>query len=181
MEFDVARRLFAVGLILQIVPPVGLVLALVGAYGLSRHYGRRGIFWNLLYAAMVPLVVILAFLLMDMGILGEGVIFFVLTHAPLAWAFFMWRAYLNLSEASNVDSFKPAASLILVGALAIPAATWSLIGILLLIEATPLAPIATYPADKAATTSCLLGTAVMLIGHILAITGAFRLKPPTQL
>lgn len=189
MEFDTAKTLFAVGLVLSIIPPLGLVLALIGAYGLSRHYSRRDIFWNMLYAAMVPFIFTL-FLTAGLAVcdttigrfrlLAEGVIIYILTPTVLTvWALFVRRAYMNLFEVSNVKSFKTAAKLSLVGMLILPAA-------ILLIMVIPLLAIEFMSAVSIVPrllhigfTLWLSGIVLILVGHIFAIIGAFRLKPPT--
>ncbi|MFN3805112.1 MAG: DUF996 domain-containing protein [Pyrobaculum sp.] len=190
MEFQTAKKLFAVGLILWIIPfinIVGLILTLIGAYGLSQHYHRRGIFWNLLYAVIVPfvgaLVLFPAFLAASFDAMYDATRIFqlltavviILILAPIVlilWAFFIRRAYMNLFEASNVNNFKTAAKLILIG-------------VLILLAAIPLAIIATPLAiefmSAVSAILGLLGVVLMFIGHIFAIIGAFRLKPPTQL
>jgi len=71
MEFETAKVVFAVGLILELlgwfavgvdrglVVLLGLILSLVGIYYLSKHFGRPDIFRNYLYSFIVAFVGVL--------------------------------------------------------------------------------------------------------------------------
>lgn len=175
MEFETAKVLFAVGLILELVGVfvsgadgglvalLGLVLSLVGIYYLSKHFERPDVFRNYLYSFIAALVGVLV-------LIGFAVAYFFslakLIHPPfdplslllailpiliVLWvvvvfsAYFLRRAYIGLAEAGGVGHFKTAATLVWIGAL---------------------------------TFVILVGLVIALIGQIFAIIGAFELKRP---
>lgn len=172
MEFQTAKNVFAVGLILSlglldvVIPGViivGMILVLIGIYALSQHYGRPDLFRNMLYAVIVGIVGVVILL----GVVGVTAFFTILStgHMPPAaflpillaiwvgvWiiiiiaASFVRKVYTGLHQVSGVDSFKTAAKLVWIGAL---------------------------------TAIVLVGAIIYLIGEIFAIIGAFELKPPS--
>ena len=174
MEFETAKTLFAVGLILGLVGGlvagaggwlvglIGLILSLVGIYYLSEHFGRPDIFRNYLFSfiaaivGVILLVVFVAAYLLSLGRLLPPFDFLSLLLAFLpvwiafwavvvASAYFQRRAYMGLAEAGGVESFKTAATLVWIGAL---------------------------------TSVILVGFLIAFIGQIFAIIGAFKLKQP---
>ena len=176
MEFETAKVLFAVGLILELVGGfavgadgglvalLGLVLSLVGIYYLSKHFGRPDVFRNYLYsfiAALVGALVLFGFVVAYFFSLAKLVlppfdflsillaflpIWIVLWVVVVFSAYFLRRAYMGLAEAGGVGHFKTAATLVWIGAL---------------------------------TFVILVGLVISLIGQIFAIIGAFELKQPT--
>lgn len=178
MEFDTAKTLFGVGLIVGLVGGftsfvdigavglLGMVLTLIGAYGLSEHYGRRDIFNNMLIATIIGfvggVVVVLLFLgsLVGMAITNPtafhdvwpfiGVLiagWLALWVLVIVSTYFERKAFIALHEASGSDNFEKAAQFLWWGAL------------LFVI---------------------LVGLIFFLIGAIFAIIGAFELKPPQK-
>lgn len=109
MEFNTAKNVFAVGLILSlaifdaIIPGlsiVGWILVLIGLHSLSQHFNRPDIFRNMLYAVIIAIV-------------GTVSAIWIVV---LAFAFFARKVYMSLSEVSGVDALKTAAKLIWIGA-----------------------------------------------------------------
>jgi len=175
MEFETAKTLFAVGLILGLVGGlvagaggwlvglIGLILSLVGIYYLSEHFGRPDIFRNYLFsfiAALVGIIFLFVFVvsyllsLRWINLPPSDFLSLLLAFLPVwiafwavvvASAYFQRRAYMGLAEAGGVESFKTAATLVWIGAL---------------------------------TSVILVGFLIAFIGQIFAIIGAFRLKQP---
>ncbi|MFN3805115.1 MAG: DUF996 domain-containing protein [Pyrobaculum sp.] len=178
MEFDTAKTLFAVGLILLIItypllifsPSIILlvivivswILILEGADGLSKHYRRPELFRNMLYAVIIAIigsvivlaVVITAYISMSASPgpprgLG-GVTSLILIFAPL-WALGVVVAYFVKRVYRGLYEVSKVDSFK-------TAATLVWIGAL--------------------TAIILVGGAIYLVGQIFAIVGAFGLKPP---
>lgn len=178
MEFDTAKTFFGVGLIVALVGGftsfvdmgavglLGLVLTLIGAYGLSEHYGRRDIFNNMLIATIIAFVgsVVVALLILG-SLVGIAItnpaalhnIWSIIGVLIAVWlglwvlvivsTYFERKAFIALYEASGSDNFKKAADFVWWGAL------------LFVI---------------------LVGLVLFLVGAIFAIIGAFELKPPRK-
>lgn len=173
MEFQTAKHVFAVGLILSLglldalipgISIVGMILVLIGVHSLSQHYVKPDLFRNMLYAVIVGIIGVVIAIAVGITTLfamlaskppGATPAFNFLTFILLVWviiwivavvaAYFVKKVYTGLYEASGVSSFKTAATLIWIGAL---------------------------------TLVILVGAIIGLIGQIFAIIGAFELKPP---
>lgn len=83
MEFSTAKILAIIGLILGLVggghaalATIGLVIYLIGMYGLAEHYGRRELFHYALYATIGMIIAIIAAAV----IIGIGVLTGAFTH-----------------------------------------------------------------------------------------------------
>ncbi len=83
MEFSTAKILAIIGLILGLVgsghaalATIGLVIYLIGMYGLAEHYGRNELFQYALYATIGMIIAIIA----AAAIIGVGVLTGTFTH-----------------------------------------------------------------------------------------------------
>lgn len=165
MDFEAAKILFGVGLILTLLGlgVVGFIFILIGLYSLAKHYGRRGIFTNALYAAVLSVVGFVAALAVFFTttaaayllplVTSPGDIYLLLVPWAVfsafqaASAYFMKRSFEAIGEASGEEIFKTAATLTLVGGL---------------------------------TVIVLIGLVILFIAFLLATIGAFALTPQAK-
>ena len=117
-DFGALGSLFMLTLILA---PAGLILLLIALYKLSRAYGNKAIWRNMLYAFIVrlPIYVLLILIVLAGLILPLSIIIFDPYLYPLeaVSGWFMRRSFNELKVSSNVEEFGKTAMWIWLGAL----------------------------------------------------------------
>jgi uncharacterized membrane protein len=127
--------------VLAVVAIVGLILLLIAMNSLANYYKTPGIFKNILYAVIINIVTVVVVVLLEfalllpatrevsisgttptLGNLGSvftGLIALVAVAIAMSIisAVLVWRAFNLLGEKSEVDSFKTAGLLYLIGML----------------------------------------------------------------
>jgi uncharacterized membrane protein len=176
MDFETAKILLGVGLILQIIGSftwlgdagavmlVGAVLALVGAHGLADYYSRRDIFNNLLYAYITALVGVVVAAVALVG-------WFIHAAISAPWA---------LPKDLYGIVFIAVGIWVLVWLIKVAATYFERRAYRALYEATGsdnFQKAATFVWIGALTYVVLVGFLIYIIGLIFAIIGAFELKP----
>jgi len=197
MEFESAKTLFGVGLLLQLISPlilgsdfgivyiIGLVLALIGLNSVADAYSRPDIFRNYLYAAIIGIVGIIALVFVF------AMIFAVIAIGSMHGVTWMRDGW-DLSEVGMPLSMPWHMTMggALIMALLFLVSIWAVAILSMHFERRAylgLAEVSGVDHFKTAATLIwigawltivLVGFLLIFIGEILAVVGAFSLKPP---